>query len=79
MWVTPVELAIPQTQTTSGTAASGSSSSSEGGTVADVAANAMPSLVTISTMSVEEMRSFFGGTEQYEVEGAGTGVIVGRK
>ena len=69
--------AIPQTQTTSGTASSGSSSSSEGGTVADVAANAMPSLVTISTMSVEEMRSFFGGTQQYEVEGAGTGVIVG--
>ena len=37
----------------------------------------MPSVVTISTMSVEEMRSFFGGTQQYEVEGAGTGVIVG--
>lgn len=28
-------------------------------------------------MSVEEMRSFFGGTQQYEVEGAGTGVIIG--
>ena len=38
----------------------------------------MPSLVTISTMSVEEMQSFFGGTQQYEVEGAGTGVIVGQ-
>ncbi len=38
----------------------------------------MPSLVTISTMSVEEMRSFFGGTQEYEVEGAGTGVIVGQ-
>ena len=38
----------------------------------------MPSVVTISTMSVEEMRSFFGGTRQYEVEGAGTGVIVGK-
>ena len=37
----------------------------------------MPSLVTISTMTVEEMQNFFGGTQQYEVEGAGTGVIVG--
>lgn len=49
-----------------------------GGTVADVAAQCMPSLVTISTISVEEMRSFFGQTKQYEVEGAGTGVIVGQ-
>ena len=53
-------------------------SASSGGTVKEVAANAMPSLVTISTMSVEEMQSFFGGTQQYEVEGAGTGVIVGQ-
>lgn len=49
-----------------------------GGTVADVAAQCMPSLVTISTISVEEMQSFFGMTQQYEVEGAGTGVIVGQ-
>ena len=48
------------------------------GSVAEVANNAMPSLVTISTMSVQEMQSFFGGTQQYEVEGAGTGVIVGQ-
>ena len=47
------------------------------GTVSEVAANAMPPLVTISTMTVEEMRTFFGGTQQYEVQGAGTGVIVG--
>ena len=62
---------ISQTDTTE---ASTSESSSE---VAQVADNAMPSVVTISTMSVEEMRSFFGGTQQYEVEGAGTGVIIG--
>ncbi len=70
---------IGQTQTTNASAdVSGSSDSSAAqGTVAEVAQNAMPSLVTISTMSVEEMRNFFGGTQQYEVEGAGTGVIVG--
>ena len=69
---------IGQTQTTSANAdASDASDSGTQGTVAEVAQNAMPSLVTISTMSVEEMRNFFGGTQQYEVEGAGTGVIVG--
>lgn len=45
-------------------------------TVAQVANDAMPALVTISTMSVQEMRSFFG-TQQFEAKGAGTGVIVG--
>lgn len=67
---------LSQTQPASSSAAS-SSSDTASGTVAEVAQNAMPSLVTISTMSVEEMRNFFGGTQQYEVQGAGTGVIVG--
>ena len=68
---------VGQTRTTSSDSNSSSSDGSGQGTVAEVAKNAMPSVVTISTMSVEEMRSFFGGTQQYEVEGAGTGVIVG--
>lgn len=54
--------------------ASGDSSTA----VEEVTKNAMPSVVTISTMSVEEMQSFFGGTREYEVEGAGTGVIIGK-
>nr|WP_051527151.1 trypsin-like peptidase domain-containing protein [[Eubacterium] cellulosolvens] len=45
--------------------------------VADVAKEAMPSMVTISTMSVQEMQSFFGRSQSYEVQGAGTGVIIG--
>lgn len=56
---------------------SSSASSSGDLTVAEVASKAMPSMVTISTMSVEQMQSFFGGSQQYEVQGAGTGVIVG--
>lgn len=70
---------LSQTETAGSSAANSSSDSSStaSGTVAEVAQNAMPSLVTISTMSVEEMQSFFGGTQQYEVQGAGTGVIVG--
>ena len=67
---------LAQTQTT-GSAGSTTSSDAASGSVTEVAQNAMPSLVTISTMSVEQMRNFFGGTQQYEVEGAGTGVIVG--
>ena len=67
---------LTQTETTENADTAGESSGSSG-TVAEVAANAMPSLVTISTMTVEQMRSFFGGTQQYEVQGAGTGVIVG--
>lgn len=58
----------------------GSSADSNAGDtgVEAVTKEAMPSVVTISTMSVEEMRNFFGGTQQYEVQGAGTGVIVGK-
>lgn len=65
-----------ETVADSSTASSGSDSTS--GTVAQVAKNAMPSVVTISTMSVQEMQDFFGGVHQYESEGAGTGVIVGK-
>ena len=73
--------------TTEGTGSSDTSSSSADssgasgaaeGTVADVAANCMPSLVTISTMSVEEMQSFFGGSQKYQVQGAGSGVMIGQ-
>ncbi len=51
---------------------------STGGTVESVAAECMPSLVTISTVSVQEMQSIFGGTQRYTAEGAGSGVIIGR-
>lgn len=58
-------------------------SASDGGegdstsTVAEVVSKTMPSVVTISTVSVQEMQNIFGGTQNYEVEGAGSGVIVG--
>ncbi len=65
---------ISSTDTVETRTASGDSSTA----VEEVTKNAMPSVVTISTMSVEEMQSFFGGTREYEVEGAGTGVIIGK-
>ena len=65
---------ISSTDTVETRTASGDSSTA----VEEVTKIAMPSVVTISTMSVEEMQSFFGGTREYEVEGAGTGVIIGK-
>lgn len=57
--------------------ATGSAASAEG-TVANVAKNAMPSVVAIASVSVQEIPNFFGyGTEQYASEGSGSGIIVG--
>ena len=67
------EESIPQTSTLKVTAKAEDSDA-----VVAVAREAMPSVVTISTMSVEEMRSFFGGTQEIQVQGAGTGVIVNK-
>lgn len=70
---------ISNTDTLSDTEKDSSDSTGDNSeSVEEVTKNAMPSLVTISTMSVEEMRNFFGGTQKYEVQGAGTGVIVGK-
>ncbi|MDY2939141.1 MAG: trypsin-like peptidase domain-containing protein [Fusicatenibacter sp.] len=66
---------IPTTATTVTTGSSGNTS--DGMSVKDVAANAMPSLVSISTITVEEVQTFFGTTSQ-EVPASGTGVIVGQ-
>ena len=71
--MTAEEESIPQTSTVKVTAQAEDSDA-----VVAVAREAMPSVVTISTMSVEEMRSFFGGTQEIQVQGAGTGVIVNK-
>lgn len=47
--------------------------------VAEVAQNAMPSVVAITSKSVQEVQSYFHGQSyQYESEGAGSGIIVGK-
>lgn len=51
---------------------------SENGTVAAVAQASMPSVVAITSVSVQEIPSFFGyGTRQYKSAGSGSGIIVG--
>ena len=46
--------------------------------VSEVVDKVMPSIVSITSMSVEEVQSFFGGTYQRTSEGAGTGIIIGQ-
>ena len=56
---------------------------SEEGTVASVAEAAMPTVVAITSVSVQEIPDYFGafgfgyGTRQYSSEGSGSGIIVG--
>lgn len=51
---------------------------SENGTVAAVAQASMPSVVAITTVSVQEIPSFFGyGSHQYKSAASGSGIIVG--
>ena len=45
--------------------------------VSSVVEQVMPSIVSITSMSVEEVQSFFGNTWQKQSEGAGTGIIIG--
>lgn len=54
------------------------------GSVSQVAASAMPSVVAITSVSIQEIPSFFGiygfgtyGTQQYSSESSGSGIIVG--
>lgn len=44
--------------------------------VSGVVENVMPSLVSITNMSVQEVQSFFGGYQQQESESAGSGIII---
>lgn len=78
---------IGKTETVTGTEDSTDSSSAdstvkdivaESGTVAGVAQATMFSIVAITSVSVQEIPSFFGyGTRQYQSAGSGSGIIVG--
>jgi S1-C subfamily serine protease len=46
--------------------------------VADIADNAMPSVVSITNMSVQQVQSFFGGIQERESQSAGSGIIIGQ-
>ena len=44
--------------------------------VSDIVEKVMPSIVSITNMSVEEVQSFFGGVSEQTSESAGTGIII---
>lgn len=47
--------------------------------VSQIVENAMPSIVSITNKSIQEVRSMFGGgVRQYESESAGSGIIIGQ-
>lgn len=46
--------------------------------VSEVVQKNMPSMVSITNMSVQEVQSFFGGIQQRESESGGTGIIIGK-
>ena len=77
---TKVVSSTPTLQTS--TTSSGSSSGTID--VSDVAAAAMPSIVSITNKSVQEVQNYFsmfgmgGGTQEEEIESAGSGIIVGQ-
>ena len=53
------------------------SSSTVTSDVSDIVNNAMPSVVAITNMSVQEVQSYFGGTQQQESTSCGSGIIIG--
>ena len=76
---------LETTQSVAGTATDdgtdgdmGTAVESGNGTVASVAQASMPSVVAITTVSVQEIPSFFGyGSRQYKSAATGSGIIVG--
>lgn len=46
--------------------------------VTEVVESAMPSVVSITNMSVKQVRDWFGGTYEQESEGSGSGIIIGQ-
>lgn len=46
--------------------------------VAEITKNAMPSVVSITNMSVQQVLSFFGGVQERTSESAGSGIIIGQ-
>ena len=46
--------------------------------IAQIVKNTMPSVVSITSMSVQQVQSFFGGIQEQQSESAGSGIIIGQ-
>lgn len=75
---------IENTQISSGGTGGGSlvsqdTGSNAGSSVSEVARNVMPSVVSITGISIKEIPNYFGfGTQKYEGQNRGSGIIVGQ-
>lgn len=70
-----VERTTEKVETTKLNTGSGTTSETD---VEAVAEACMPSIVSITNMSVQEVRNFFGGAYEQEVQSAGSGIIIGQ-
>ncbi len=71
-----VEIGRSGTGETGPTTGSGTVSSVASGDVSAIAESALPSIVSITNLSVQEVDSWFGGRYQQEVESMGSGIII---
>lgn len=69
---------INDKQTVTNTKVYSSSNSEVNSDIADVVENVMPSVVSITNVSVQEVQDFFFGTQQIPSESRGSGVILGQ-
>lgn len=60
-------------ESTALTNATGSTITSD---VSEMVKNTMPSVVSITNLSVQQVQNFFGGIQEYESESAGSGIII---
>ncbi len=74
---TKKEVVLEKTDTMQAAPVSDVTEEKSSNTIAQIAQNCMPSVVAITTKSIDEVSSFFG-RQQYESEGAGSGIIVGK-
>ncbi len=72
------EKEIKKTEAVGNTKLTTSSGSTVDSDVADITRNTMPSVVSITNMSVQQVQSFFGGVQERESESAGSGIIIGQ-
>lgn len=61
-----------------GTASLTTSNSKVNSDVSQIVQNTMPSVVSITSMSVQQVQNFFGQISEQESQGAGTGIIIGQ-
>lgn len=70
---------IENTKTTSQNTTPVNKDTTYSNSVSEVAANAMPSMVSITGISIQEIPNYFGfGTQKYEGQSNGSGIIVGQ-